>query len=762
MAESIDLTPSPRVLRMLGEIDFKAWQCLCEIIDNSIDSFSRTDFSNDSQKPKVTIRLPSSSQNKMKANDYLVVEDNGAGMTYEELNKSLKAGFSGNNPIDKMGLFGMGFNISTARLGHRTEITTSTKESDELLRVTIDFQDLENNGHFEAPVERIPKKADEINRHGTTVRITKLRTDHLKPLFQKKKILEKIGKIYGRIIREKDIKIIYAGNICKPFKHCTWSEFRNGQTRDGSVPAIIKIDKLIDEKKYCSTCWLWMSDSDSTCPGCNESNSVKKRERRVTGWVGIQRYFDSDHYGIDLIRNGRVITELDKSFFYWTNREQEEELEYPVDGHQRLGRIVGEIEIDFVKVTHQKDAFDKNTQDWRDVSLVIRGDGPIRPNIAKNQGYAINRSPLARLFSAFRNAKGGVKNLVPQRSNGQAMITDSMIEDLLRRFKSGESDYQSDEKWWELLIEGGSKSNRKKENDPTGGNPFAEEDSEDNDSTDTKKNNDKQKYDEHETPNPDTQPDMELSGNYSINLFKNVAIRVVAEKATNGTSENGFNVRLKGAELHFTYWPSSPIFGKTLLTPADFLVNELAYHMHSTAQNEISQVPLSAVEISLREKYFADAMPSLEEIQRQTTLFIEDLTDHLKSRADSFSFDLSPLTSEQLEELKTRLIKNQYINEDLAEQAIERGQFFSHAPFSTIKKIILHQPECIFDGNFFNLKFLENDNGQLKALLTKELEILMIDISWFVETNQNPENENWRGKIKRLIGSLEIINNWRV
>ena len=35
----LDLTPSPRILQMLGEIDFEPWQCLAELIDNGIDSY---------------------------------------------------------------------------------------------------------------------------------------------------------------------------------------------------------------------------------------------------------------------------------------------------------------------------------------------------------------------------------------------------------------------------------------------------------------------------------------------------------------------------------------------------------------------------------------------------------------------------------------------------------------------------------------------------------------------------------------------------
>jgi hypothetical protein len=759
MPESIDLTPSPRVLRMLGEIDFKAWQCLCEIIDNSIDSFITENTSeNVGDKPSVKIKLPSSNQNDLSPSDILTISDNGKGMTLEALNENLKAGFTGNNPVDKMGLFGMGFNISTARLGSRTMITTSTKDSNDFLKVTIDFEELEGKGNFCAPVERIVKKSDEKHKHGTTIEITKLRVDHIKPLYQRKKITQKLGKIYGRIIREKDIKLAYDSHPCRPFMHCFWSEERSGQAKTGTVPAKINIDHVIDEKKYCSTCWTWLDNFESECPSCNESSSLLKRKRRIKGWIGIQRYFDADHYGVDLLRNGRVIEELDKSFFYWINPDEESELEYPVDGHQRLGRIVGELEIDFVKVTHQKDAFDKNTQDWRDVSLHIRGDGPIRPNIARNHGYPLNKSPLALLFSAFRTTKAGVNNLVPQRRNGQAMITDTAITDLVYRFNERQTDFQSDEKWWKLVIEANSNGNAPLEElDPTGGDPFSSEEAEEK--------NDLELNSEEENEiiqRLNSEPDNELSKNYSLDLFKNVSIRVVAEKSLESNHINGFTVDLKGAELFFTYWPDSEIFKNSLLTPADFLINELAYHLHSTAHNEVSKIPITAVELALREKYFPDLHPTVEEVRRKVRVFIDDLNGHLKSKSGTFEINLDLIEDVDLALIKKKMVQNESLSDDQVEEAIKAGEFMSYAPFNALKSIACNNPYLVFDGKFFSQKWeLNGSTNLLKELQKNELSSLLDDISWFDENHSTSSSGLWRGRIKRLIGSLEILMNWR-
>ena len=39
MQTTVDVTPTPRILRTLGDIPFDAWQCFAELADNSLDAF---------------------------------------------------------------------------------------------------------------------------------------------------------------------------------------------------------------------------------------------------------------------------------------------------------------------------------------------------------------------------------------------------------------------------------------------------------------------------------------------------------------------------------------------------------------------------------------------------------------------------------------------------------------------------------------------------------------------------------------------------
>ena len=90
-------------------------------------------------------------------------------------------------------------------------------------------------------------------------------------------------------------------------------------------------------------------ESDQVCPVCQRTDRLRERTRRVKGWLGIQRYFDQQDYGLDLIRNGRVIEERSKVFFSWTHPDTGEVVpEYPLEQIHWGGRIVGELSIDFV------------------------------------------------------------------------------------------------------------------------------------------------------------------------------------------------------------------------------------------------------------------------------------------------------------------------------------------------------------------------------------------------------------------------------
>ena len=54
------------------------------------------------------------------------------------------------------------------------------------------------------------------------------------------------------------------------------------------------------------------------CEVCQGSR-FEVRERRIWGWVGVQRHLHPSDFGIDFIRNGRKILLHDVRLFRWVD-----------------------------------------------------------------------------------------------------------------------------------------------------------------------------------------------------------------------------------------------------------------------------------------------------------------------------------------------------------------------------------------------------------------------------------------------------------
>ena len=108
---TLDATPDPRVLEVLSNFPLAVSHCFAEIIDNSIDNLQQSGA--DDGRIDISIE-----------NGVLRFIDNGSGMDVTALEKSVKAGSSDKSKYSDLGLFGVGFNIATSKLGDVTTIYT--------------------------------------------------------------------------------------------------------------------------------------------------------------------------------------------------------------------------------------------------------------------------------------------------------------------------------------------------------------------------------------------------------------------------------------------------------------------------------------------------------------------------------------------------------------------------------------------------------------------------------------------------------------
>jgi hypothetical protein len=460
MKTEIDLTPSPRLLQVLGDIPLQPWQCLSELIDNSLDDMSRSVSANPVVRLRVDVRVRIGSRGER----ILVVADNGSGMSDDGLELALRAGATTKARYGTLGLFGMGFNIATARLGMSTAVLTATATDAVARRAVLDFGAMQRAESFRVPVERVEKP--EPGWHGTIVEITLKR--ELAEWFGVTKNLQTIrnqlGDVYSYLLRasipgmspreeggafarvggaQVPAEIYVQDQLVEPRLPCVWSDKRSVASYGQEVPAIIYIDTRLTEASACLVCGHWdRTNGPSECAECG-SDRLEMRGRRIWGWIGIQRYIDSAQYGIDFLRYGRKILKLDKSLFAFQDPDTlQAVVEYPIEMPANQGRIVGEIHLDHVPVTYQKNDFDRQHRDWAKAVEVIRGTEPLKPK----SSTVANASPLARLFSAFRRNDPGLRYLTA--GDGSRAIH-AKSKEWASYFDKGVPQFQDDSAWFE-------------------------------------------------------------------------------------------------------------------------------------------------------------------------------------------------------------------------------------------------------------------------------------------------------------------------
>jgi hypothetical protein len=449
--QTADITPSPRILWVLGQIPFRPWQALAELIDNSLDAFLAAERDGElSDNARIDVNWSNSNV----AADKRVIEisDNGRGIDLETVTLAVRAGYTSNDPVGNLGLFGMGFNIATARLGGVTRFLSTRTTSSEWAGIEIDFRDLAKRGSFSAPIVKEVKPDHSLT--GTKVVISDLNEGNFKELRDRETELRKtLEDVYAPILRDKKVAIYVNGQRLSPRPYCIWNSERS-VARDGAkVSAVLKIDRDLGSA-------LFDVERNQYIPGASEAelraklangiefpDNIVERHRKLRGWIGVQRYADPNDFGIDFVRNGRKILIKDKRLFSWENPlSGEVVLEYPVElGSTVGGRLVGEVHVDYLVPTYQKNDFDRSESSWVETVLALRGDGPFLPKRRKAMGYSdAVTSPIGLLANVYRRSDPGTRCLAAPNSSAREWA---------KLFLKGDSTYQSDEKWWKAAQE---------------------------------------------------------------------------------------------------------------------------------------------------------------------------------------------------------------------------------------------------------------------------------------------------------------------
>ena len=394
--KTFDITPHPRILQVLGEIEFKPWQCVAELVDNSIDQFiGMARLSTPIERPIVHVAF---------GKNTVVVKDNGPGMHHAGLEKAVKAGWSSNERFGNLGLYGIGFNIATARLGKRTTIWSTQTGQSNWIGLQLDLQALANGSTFSVPMLERPKAIK--SESGTEVEISDVKVDWREqlanPAWVRTHVSDRLARIYSTMLDPEyavpiSFELAVNGRKIHPWRHCVWPEDRRCYRRSEGLISPFQEINAVFSKRLVDRLTGEIVDP----AGDYDKKSVIEIEDRVYGWLGIQKYADEKDFGIDILRNGRKIETLCKDLFQWEDENGQIELEYPIDDPRGRGRIVGEIHLDHGYVHYTKHRFEREHYSWKQLLTAVKGNEPLTKRAARGLS-GVNSSPLGVLYRTFR------------------------------------------------------------------------------------------------------------------------------------------------------------------------------------------------------------------------------------------------------------------------------------------------------------------------------------------------------------------------
>jgi len=286
ITKKINMTPDKSLFPKMGQTGYTVAEALSELIDNSIDA------SNGSVEIKIKID---------KQNGFILVEDNGAGMSEEVAANSIKLGSSGKKE-GHLGKFGVGLKSSCMSLGKKFTLETSPEGSEEEYVLVFDEDEFVSSGDW-SNFEMKIKGGAEKSKSFTRIKIEKL-------------------------------KIKFYGSFFETLKRHLSERFTPFIT-NGEVVIKINGENI-------------KSEPFDIFPDSKTPFSIKLSNAEViTGWTGILKVGSVERSGFNLYRYKRLIRAHEKLGYVY---------------HPSKMAITGEIHMDPIPVTINKREFETENE----------------------------------------------------------------------------------------------------------------------------------------------------------------------------------------------------------------------------------------------------------------------------------------------------------------------------------------------------------------------------------------------------------------
>lgn len=238
--------------------------------------------------------------------DAIIIKDNAKGMSKNEASRALKLGYS--EKENALGEFGLGLKSACTSLGEQFILRAFPLNSKTGYQYTYDEKEWLSRGNKNDWRDELQIYEKSKKKHGTEIKIEKLKKRFNRQ--RKKEVLNDFSKRFAPFIKSGEVEILVNQNKCIPTE-----------------------PTLTDEGKI------------------NFEISLKE-DRKIYGWYGLMKKgSDKGNYGFTTFRRGRMITYYDK---------------IGIPHHPTVSRIIGEIHLDHVPVSHNKKEFESESEEYQE------------------------------------------------------------------------------------------------------------------------------------------------------------------------------------------------------------------------------------------------------------------------------------------------------------------------------------------------------------------------------------------------------------
>jgi hypothetical protein len=410
-----------------------------------------------------------------------------------------------------------------------------------------------------------------------------------------------------------------------------------------------------------------------------------------------------------------------------------------------------------VPVIYTKDSFDTNDRAWRKAVQILRGEGPLLPQRAKQLNYPFNDSPLAKLHRGYRRNDPGKNYLTP--GDGKNRLD---LQEWAKRFHAGDVEFEEDTKWWEAVVQhekikaelkkqkeereagdaaaledptleflgdeadGGAAAETVAEPTAEGGKPLTDADR-------------IELYLKGASPLPELNAEFKATG-VAGKPVRLTAYRVLKALAPEGKRIPVWLTGQKGGSFIAFVDTSHPHFVTYDDDPEDLVLMQLADFLLERAQGSTT-TPITSVFTELKDRYLLSHVIDRGRLVPEANQLMRDIQDRMVGCVEENpSRPYENVLSEHERKTTGDRITEGLRTADI-DSVVYSGDYLRYVPATSVTRIVEEWPEAFFDGRLFSNPYGEVKSPEARRQMVASVTSYLNDVGWLTTAPSSASRE---------------------